>query len=164
LVFFDFAGAALDFETALVACFFAGAGLRAGALALALVACLAAAAFFGAALFFGNFLADGAGLDGLADFLVLLLAEGAAVAFVALVALRAGAFSAGERLTIGLGRADLPVNVRLLAEDVGVVRRDVGLEGVLFTPLMLGTLMRSSQLSKKAAHLMIELPRNLGAA
>ncbi|HYE66460.1 MAG TPA: hypothetical protein VD966_12810 [Pyrinomonadaceae bacterium] len=48
-------------------------------------------------------------------FVVLPFAETVAPAFVAL---RAGAFSAVERLTIGLGRADFPANVRFLAEDV----------------------------------------------
>jgi NAD/NADP transhydrogenase beta subunit len=71
------------------------------------------------------------------------------VAALDLVALRAGAFSAGERLTIGLGRADLPVNVRFLAEDVVAVRREAGLEGDLFILLIVGSLMRSSRISKK---------------
>lgn len=122
---------------------------------------LTGAAFFGTTLFFGGiFFAGGAGFAGFADFFILVLVE-AATAFVAL---RAGAFFAGERLTIGLGRADLPVNARLFAEDVVAVRREAGLEGVLFIPLILGSLMRSSQLSKKAAQKAFELPCNLRAA
>ncbi|HEY0545887.1 MAG TPA: hypothetical protein VGC91_10960 [Pyrinomonadaceae bacterium] len=154
----------MAFETAFAACFFAGAGagLRAGVFALTGVARLTGAAFFGTTLFFGGvFFAGRAGFAGFADFFVLLLVEAAATAFVAL---RAGAFFAGERLTIGLGRADLPVNVRLFAEDVVAVRREARLEGVLFTPLIVGSLMRSSQLSKKAAQKAFELPCNLRAA
>ena len=49
-------------------------------------------------------------------FAVLLLEEAAPFDFVAL---RAGAFSAAERLVIGAGRAlDLLPNVRLLPEEV----------------------------------------------
>jgi hypothetical protein len=151
----------LDFETALAACFFAGAcaGLRACVFVLAVDAVrLAVTALFGAMLFWVACLAVGDGLSGLtgldgfdsfagvADFFALLLTE---VTALDLVALRAGAFSAGERLTIGLGRADLSVNARFLAEGVVAVRREAGLEGDLFTPLILGSLMRSSQLSKK---------------
>jgi hypothetical protein len=141
--------AGLVLETSLVSRFFAGAdgaGLRAGVLVLAVAARFAVTALLGAAPFLTVFFAGAAGLDGLAGFLTLLLAELAVFDFVAL---RAGACSAGERLTIGLGRADLPVNARFLAEDVVEVRREAGLEGDRFTPFTVGSLMRSSQLSKK---------------
>lgn len=107
------------------------------------------------------FFAGVAALDGLADFFVLLLLVEPAV--FDFVALWAGAFSAGERLTIGLGRADLLINARFLAEDVVEVRRALGLEGDRFTPLTVGSLMRSSQLSKKPLK-KCEPPQNLRAA
>jgi hypothetical protein len=40
-----------------------------------------------------------------------------AAGLLVFVALRAGAFSAAERFNIGLGRADLPANVRFFDED-----------------------------------------------
>ncbi len=142
--------ATLDFETALLAGFFDGAGLRAGAFGLAKLFCLTAAFLPEAttlpADFFAGAAAFAAGFAGFADFFGLL----AGAAFD-LVALRAGAFSAGERLSIGLGRADFSDNARLLAEDVVEARRVAGLEGDLLIPFKLGSLMRSSQLSKKAA-------------
>jgi hypothetical protein len=55
-----------------------------------------------------------------AAFAALPLAEAVEPDFVPdLGALRAGAFSDDERLTIGLGRAFLPANVRFFAEDAG---------------------------------------------
>ena len=84
-------------------CGLAGAVLRAVDLAAGLE--VRAAAFFLTGALFALF------------FVALPLEEAISFAFVAL---RAGAFSAAERLTIGrAGRAvDLLANVRLLAEDV----------------------------------------------
>jgi hypothetical protein len=66
------------------------------------------------------------------------------------VALRAGAFSAAERLWIDAGRAvDLPATVRLFPEDVEE-GRETGREEDLLMPLTIGSLMRSHQLSKGA--------------
>jgi hypothetical protein len=87
----------------------AGLLLRAGVLTFeAFEAFVAAAtAFFGAgALRAGAAFADLPFAPALAPALVLDLG-----------ALRAGAFSEDERLTIGFGRALFPANVRLLAED-----------------------------------------------
>jgi hypothetical protein len=100
------------------------------------------AAFIGAAFFTGtaffNFLGGGAGLRAFALTLTLeetvffgtdALRAGAALAVLLLdvatgfvfnlAALRAGAFSDDERLTIGFGRTVLPANVRFFAEDAG---------------------------------------------
>jgi hypothetical protein len=67
------------------------------------------------------------------------------------VALRAGAFSADERLAISAGRAaDLLARVRLFPEDVEDVWRETGREEDLLMPLTTGSLMRSHQLSKGA--------------
>jgi hypothetical protein len=76
------------------------------------------------------------------------------LAFVApapfdLEALRAGAFAGRAGFTISDGRDDLLVNVRLFAEDVAPLRREAGLVEDRFTPLTVGSLMRSSKLSKK---------------
>ncbi|HEX8923032.1 MAG TPA: hypothetical protein VF766_16270 [Pyrinomonadaceae bacterium] len=93
-----------------------GAGLRTGALALT----LEATAFFWVetAFFAADFGADA--LRAGALFAALPLAEAVEPDFVTdLGALRAGALSDDERLTIGLGRAFLPANVRFFAEDVG---------------------------------------------
>jgi hypothetical protein len=102
------AGAAFAALTgaAFFVCLAGGAGflLRAGALTFD-----AAAAFFGAAA-----LREGAA------FAALPLAPAFEPALVFdLAALRAGAFSDDERLTIGLGRALFPASVRFLAEDDG---------------------------------------------
>jgi hypothetical protein len=67
---------------------------------------------------------------------------------VEFVALRAGAFSAVERLTIGLGFADLPANERFFDEETVEVWREVGREGDRFTPFTIGSLMRSPRLLK----------------
>jgi hypothetical protein len=85
-------------------CGFAGADLRAVDLVAAAVLDVRAAAFFfGGALF--------------AVFFAVLPLEGA-IPFD-FVALRAGAFSAAERLMIGAGRAvDLAASVRLFPEEV----------------------------------------------
>ena len=104
------------------------------------------------------FLAAAAGLD----VRVAALCAGArfAVFFVVLpledaipfdfVALRAGAFSAAERLRIDAGRAaDLPPRVRLFPEDDDE-GREAGREADLLMPLTIGSLMRSHQLSKGA--------------
>jgi hypothetical protein len=80
----------------------AGAVLRDGALPRAVTLAFALDALLRA----GALLAD--------FFVVLLLAEAVALD---LVALRAGAFSAAARLTIGLGRADLPDPLRPFDED-----------------------------------------------
>lgn len=80
------------------------------------------------------------------NFFVLTLVTPAPLDFVAF---RAGAFVASERLTINFGRADLPDNVRLLAEGVAALRREAGVDRDRFTPLIVGSLMRSSRLSKK---------------
>lgn len=81
-----------------------GAGFRAVVLALGLTATRFAAELFRA----GPALA------------ALLLAAAVGTAFAPVLgALRAGAFSDDERLTIGLRRAFLPANVRFFAEDAG---------------------------------------------
>ena len=99
---FDRAGRAGAFVTFF--CLFAGADLRAVDLVAAAVLEVRAVAFFCDDTLFALF------------FAVLPLEE--TISFD-LVALRAGAFSAAERLTIGAGRAaDLLPNVRPLAEDV----------------------------------------------
>jgi hypothetical protein len=98
----------LDFA-AVVALFFCGLGaaavvtLRAGALALAALLAEGAAGFLrvAATLFALGFTA-------------CLLFEGAGL--LDLVALRAGAFSASERFTIGLGFADLLADGRFFDE------------------------------------------------
>jgi hypothetical protein len=83
-----------------------GAGFRATALALG----LAVATRFAAELF----------RAGAAFFTALLLAAAVGGVFaLVLGALRAGAFSDDERLTIGLRRAFLPANARFFAEDAG---------------------------------------------
>jgi hypothetical protein len=64
------------------------------------------------------------------------------------VALRAGALSADERFTIGLGFADLPASERFFDEETVEVWREVGREGDRFTPLTIGSLMRSPRLLK----------------
>jgi hypothetical protein len=157
---FEIAG----FETALLACFFAGAGaaiLRAAGFVFAAAATgrLPVVGFFllEAALLAGIFFAVAAVFAGFADFLVLLLAGLVALTFVAL---RAGAFSAADRLTIGLGFAAFPANARFLAE----VRREAGLEGDLLIPLIVGSLMRSSRLSKKLLKKSASRHLNLRAA
>ena len=100
---FDRAGR--ETGAALFFCGLAGVDLRAVAVGLLLAAVLVVCVT--------------AFLDGvllMLFFVVLLLEEAAAVDFVAL---RAGAFSAAERLVIGFGRAvDLLPNVRFFPEDV----------------------------------------------
>lgn len=110
------------------------AGLRVAVLPLAVAAGLGLAAAV---------LREGALLAAfLVDLLLLELAE------ADLVALRAGAFSAAERLGIGFGRpVDLPASVRFLAADL-VEEREAGRAGDRLTPLMTGSLMRSHRLSK----------------
>lgn len=78
-------------------------------------------------------------------------------------ALRAGAFAIRALFTIKDGRDDLPVNVRLFAEDVAPLRREAGLDEDRFTPLTVGSLMRSSKLSKRSLKI-DESPRNLREA
>jgi hypothetical protein len=90
--------------------------------------------------------------DGLADFTNFFILAFAALAPLAFVALRAGAFSDSERLTINVGRDDLPDNARLLPRDVAPLRREAGLDNDRLTPLTVGSLMRSSKLSKKVTH------------
>ena len=95
--------------------FLAGcASLRAGALALTLT--FEEAAFFGA-----DGLRAGAALAvlPLTKALLPLAATLEPDLVFDFVALRAGAFSEDERLTIGLGRAVLPPNLRFFAEDAG---------------------------------------------
>lgn len=108
-----------------------------------------AVVFFGAAaldVFAGAALRDDTLL---AAFFVVLPLD--AVTVLDFVALRAGAFSAAERLIIGLGRAvDLLPNVRFFPEDVDEVWREAGREEDRLTPLTIGSLMRSHQLSKGA--------------
>ncbi|HEV2915418.1 MAG TPA: hypothetical protein VGX92_19215 [Pyrinomonadaceae bacterium] len=65
-----------------------------------------------------------------------------------LVAFRAGAFSADERFTRGLGFADLLADERFLGDDPVDVWREAGREGDRFTPLTIGSLMRSSRFLK----------------
>ena len=94
--------------------FLAGnAGFRAGAFAFALEE---------AALFGAEGLRAGAALAVLPlTTALLLLAAVLEPDFVFdFAALRAGAFSEDERLTIGLGRAVLAPNLRFFAEDAGV--------------------------------------------
>ncbi|HKR02605.1 MAG TPA: hypothetical protein VJT09_18145 [Pyrinomonadaceae bacterium] len=82
-------------------------GLRAGALVLE------ERAFFGAEVL------RAAAAD-LADLAALPLAAAPVADFACEVeALRAGAFSDNERLTIGFGRAVLAPNLRFFAEDAG---------------------------------------------
>lgn len=85
----------------------------------------------------GDFLAD------CVDCLVVLVFADTA-AGLAFAALRAGAFSVAERLTIGFGRADLPVIERLFAEAAEELWRAED----LFTPLRLGSLIRSPDFQK----------------
>jgi hypothetical protein len=94
---------------------FFGTGFRVAGLLRATAVRFGVAFFGAAAFFFTEFFADAAGFADLTTFLTLFLAE---VGTVVLVALRAGAFPEGERLTIGLGRADFPGNARPLVEDV----------------------------------------------
>jgi hypothetical protein len=119
--FFVFlAGAGRDFavltdlvESGLPGFLAGGAGFRAGVLAFT----------FGAGAFaFEDTVRFGAdALRAGVAFVALPLAAAVVLVFVAdLGALRAGAFSDAERLTIGLGRACLPANVRFFAEDAGV--------------------------------------------
>ena len=116
-------------------CGFAGALLRAGDLAGAALEVRAEAFFGNGALF-------------VAFFAVFPLEEAISLDFVAL---RAGAFSADERLVIAAGRAaDLLPSVRLFPEDVEDVWRETGREEDLLMPLTTGSLMRSHQLSKEA--------------
>lgn len=88
------------------------------------------------------------GLDNFTIFFVLILVAPAPFAFVAL---RAGAFTASERLTSNVWRDDLPDNARVFAEDVTALRREAGLDKDRLTLLTVGSLMRSSKLSKKVA-------------
>jgi hypothetical protein len=86
-------------------------------------------------------------VDFLADcvdcFVVLVLAD--AAVGLAFAALRAGAFSVAERLTIGFGCAeDLPVSERFFAEAAEELWRAED----LFTPLRLGSLIRSPNFQK----------------
>ena len=107
----DFDCAGREAVVAPLFCGFAGAVLRAGdVLLLAALLDVAALDVGGAALRAGA-------LFGVVFFDVLPLEEAISLAFVAL---RAGAFSAAERLMIGFGRAavDLFDTVRLFPEDV----------------------------------------------
>jgi hypothetical protein len=118
----DFDGAVRDFGAGVAlflccfcACFAMGADFLMATLLLTVVPFaaerdLTGAAFFETALR-GVALLTVACLD-------LLVAFGAGTVACDFVALRTGAFSAAERLVIGLGRADLVDNARLLAEDV----------------------------------------------
>ena len=93
-------------------------------------------------------------LFGAVFFAVLFVGATRRLVFVALVAdtvadliaLRAGALSAAKRL-VNFGRMDLPDKARLFAADVCEARRAVEREEVCFTPLILGSLMRSPQFS-----------------
>jgi hypothetical protein len=87
------------------------------------------------------------------DFAGLFFAEtreafGAAAVFAG-AAFRTGAFSATR---LGLGFADFAVSLRLLAEDLGEALCGAGREGVLFAPLITGSLMRSTRFSQIASH------------
>ena len=116
-------------EIAFLVIFGWGTGLRETVLGLT---------FFAAAFFGGAFFRAGAVLTGLRR-------VAAEVDFtLALDAFRAGAFLPGERLTIGLGRADLPANARFFAEDAEEFCREAGREGDRFTPLTIGSLIRST--------------------
>lgn len=86
------------------------------------------------------------GLEDFTNFFVLFLVTPAPFAFVAL---RAGAFAASERLIINVGRDDLPDNARPFIEDVAGLRREAGLDKDRLIPLTVGSLIRSSKLSKK---------------
>jgi hypothetical protein len=83
-------------------------------------------------------------LTGLAGFAALVFATTLVVfatgALLDFVALRAGAFSAVERLTRGFGRADLPDDAPFFA---AAARRGAVRAGDLFTPLVTESLMRS---------------------
>jgi hypothetical protein len=109
----DFDCAGREAGVALLFCGFAGAVLRAGDVLLLAAALLDVAALEvgGAALRAGALFVGGVFFD------VLPLEEAISLAFVAL---RAGAFSAAERLMIGFGRAavDFVDTVRLFPEDV----------------------------------------------
>ncbi|MGI8996578.1 MAG: hypothetical protein ACR2GW_07875 [Pyrinomonadaceae bacterium] len=108
------------------------AGLFAGVVrALALLAVLDGAGFLAA-----DFLAFGETCAPLVE-----------TAF-ALSALRAGAFSAPERLVIGAGRAGLALTLRFFAGTVEMALRVAGRADSFLTPLMMGSLMHSTQLSK----------------
>ena len=110
--FADFDCAGREAGVAPLFCGFAGAVLRAGdVLLLAALLDVAALDVGGAAL------RAGALFVGVVFFDVLPLEEAISLAFVAL---RAGAFSAAERLMIGFGRAavDFVDTVRLFPEDV----------------------------------------------
>jgi hypothetical protein len=74
--------------------------------------------FFGV-FFFGAVTFRGRVTSFLAVFALRVLLAAARLAF------RAGAFAAVARLTIGLGRADLALNERLLADDFTEDCRDV---------------------------------------
>jgi hypothetical protein len=118
----------------------------------------AAVVFFcglaGVAVLRGAALAGAAFLEaGVAGFLRAVVAAFACLFFEEtglpeLVALRAGALSAEERFTIGFGFADLPASERFFDEETVEVWREVGREGDLFTPLTIGSLMRSPRLLK----------------
>lgn len=86
---------------------------------------------------------------GLDDFTISFFLALVAPEPFAFVALRAGALTASERLTINVGRDDLPDNARLFAVDVAALRREAGLDKDRLTLLIVGSLMRSSMLSKK---------------
>lgn len=86
---------------------------------------------------------------GLEDFANLLVFDFVAPAPLAFVALRAGALPASERLIVSVGRDDLPDIVRLFAKDVAAPRREAGPDKGRLTPLTVGSLIRSSKLSKK---------------
>ena len=79
-----------------------------------------------------------------------LAAAGFALALtgLALVALRARALPAGERLVAGFKRVDLPATTRLRDDPVTVELRDVDREDSFFTPLAIGLLMRKALISK----------------
>jgi hypothetical protein len=126
----------LDAGGGLFFCGLTGAALRGGGDALPLAVLDEAAA---------GFLRAVAALFVVLGFDSLLFAgEGLGV----LVALRAGAFSAGERFTSGLGFADLLADERFFGEDPVEVWREAGREGDRFTPLTIGSLMRSSRFLK----------------
>ena len=105
------------------------------------------AAVFGAALFdcFEAGVGFAAGRACLED----LAADFAAAEDLTGEAFFTGAFSAAARF--GLGFADSPVGLRPLPEDFGAALCGAGREELLFAPLILGSLMRSTRFSQNAS-------------
>ena len=79
-----------------------------------------------------------------------VVARGLAFCFEvrALVALRARAFPAGERLVAGFKRVDLPATTRLRVDDVVDEWREAEREDSFFTLLVTGLLMRKAPIFK----------------